>query len=174
VQAQGLAGAVDLRLEDYRDVGGQYDRIVSIEMLEAVGERYWPLYFETLRQRLATGGKGVLQVITIADDYFERYRHSTDFVQRYIFPGGKLPSVAVMKKHAEAAGLTLQLDESFGDSYAATLAEWRRRFLAAEPAITVMGFDAPFRRLWEYYLCYCEAGFRTGRVDVGLFSFALA
>ncbi len=174
VQAQGLAGAVDLRLEDYRDVGGQYDRIVSIEMLEAVGERYWPLYFETLRQRLATGGKGVLQVITIADDYFERYRHSTDFVQRYIFPGGKLPSVAVMKKHAEAAGLTLQLDESFGDSYAATLAEWRRRFLAAEPAITAMGFDAPFRRLWEYYLCYCEAGFRTGRVDVGLFSFAHA
>ena len=174
VLAEALGERVDLRLQDYRDVDGQYDRIVSIEMLEAVGEHYWPLYFETLRQRLRPGGSGVLQVITIADDYFERYRHSTDFVQRFIFPGGKLPSVSAMRTHAERAGLTLRQDLSFGASYAATLAEWRRRFLDAWPAIEAMGFDASFRRLWEYYLCYCEAGFRSGRIDVGLFTFAHA
>jgi len=171
VSAQGLDHAVDLRLQDYRDVQGQYDRIVSIEMLEAVGEHYWPLYFQTLRDRLKAGGSGVLQVITIDDAYFERYRASTDFVQRFIFPGGKLPSVQAMKAEAERAGLRLEQALSFGDSYASTLAEWRRRFTAAWPAIAEMGFDASFRRLWEYYLCYCEAGFRTGRVDVGLFTF---
>ncbi|MDM0068758.1 cyclopropane-fatty-acyl-phospholipid synthase family protein [Variovorax sp. J31P207] len=173
VRAQGLA-QVDLRLQDYRDVEGRYDRIVSIEMLEAVGERYWPVYFDTLRERLAPGGSGVLQVITIADDHFERYRGSTDFVQRFIFPGGKLPSVRAMSAQAERAGLTLQTAESFGASYALTLAEWRRRFHAAWPAIAALGYDDAFRRLWEYYLCYCEAGFRSGRVDVGLFSFSHA
>ncbi|MDM0011283.1 cyclopropane-fatty-acyl-phospholipid synthase family protein [Variovorax sp. J22P168] len=173
VRAQQL-DAVDLRLQDYRDVEGQYDRIVSIEMLEAVGERFWPTYFDTLRERLAPGGSGVLQVITIADDYFERYRRSTDFVQRFIFPGGKLPSVAAMQKHAARAGLAMHTAESFGESYALTLAEWRRRFHAAWPTIAALGYDEGFRRLWEYYLCYCEAGFRAGRVDVGLFTFAHA
>jgi cyclopropane-fatty-acyl-phospholipid synthase len=170
----GLGGSVELRLQDYRDVQGQYDRIVSIEMLEAVGERYWPTYFDMLRQRLRPGGSGVLQVITIADDCFERYRRGTDFVQRFIFPGGKLPSVPVMQAHAERAGLRLQLAQSFGASYAATLAEWRRRFIDARAAIGAMGLDAPFQRLWEYYLCYCEAGFRSGRVGVGLFTFTHA
>ena len=173
VREQGL-GDVDLRLQDYRDVEGRYDRIVSIEMLEAVGERYWPLYFDTLRERLAPGGSGVLQVITIADDHFDRYRGSTDFVQRFIFPGGKLPSVSAMKAQAGRAGLVLQAAESFGASYALTLAEWRRRFHAAWPAIAALGYDDAFRRLWEYYLCYCEAGFRSGRVDVGLFTFSHA
>ncbi|MDM0031509.1 cyclopropane-fatty-acyl-phospholipid synthase family protein [Variovorax sp. J22P271] len=173
VRAQGLAD-VDLRLQDYRDIEGRYQRIVSIEMLEAVGERYWPLYFDTLRERLAPGGSGVLQVITIAEDHFDRYRASTDFVQRFIFPGGKLPSVRAMTAHAERAGLVLQTAESFGASYALTLAEWRRRFHAAWPAIAALGYDDAFRRLWEYYLCYCEAGFRTGRVDVGLFNFSHA
>ena len=173
VRAQGLVD-VDLRLQDYRDVDGRYDRIVSIEMLEAVGERYWPLYFDTLRERLAPGGSGVLQVITIADGYFDRYRGSTDFVQRFIFPGGKLPSVSAMAAQAERAGLRLQTAESFGASYALTLAEWRRRFDAAWPAIAALGYDDAFRRLWTYYLCYCEAGFRSGRVDVGLFRFSHA
>ncbi len=131
-------------------------------------------YFDTLRERLAPGGSGVLQVITIAEDYFDRYRGSTDFIQRFIFPGGKLPSVSAMTAHAERAGLRLQTAESFGASYALTLAEWRRRFHAAWPAIAALGYDDAFRRLWEYYLCYCEAGFRSGRVDVGLFSFSHA
>ncbi|MDM0017817.1 SAM-dependent methyltransferase [Variovorax saccharolyticus] len=173
LREQGLAD-VDLRLQDYRDVEGRYERIVSIEMLEAVGERYWPQYFDTLSERLAPGGSGVLQVITIADEHFDRYRGSTDFVQRFIFPGGKLPSVSAMKAQAGRAGLVLQTAESFGASYALTLAEWRRRFHAAWPAIAALGYDDAFRRLWEYYLCYCEAGFRSGRVDVGLFTFSHA
>ena len=173
LREQGLAD-VDLRLQDYRDVEGRYEHIVSIEMLEAVGERYWPQYFDTLRERLAPGGSGVLQVITIADEHFDRYRGSTDFVQRFIFPGGKLPSVSAMKAQAGRAGLVLQRAESFGASYALTLAEWRRRFHAAWPAIATLGYDDAFRRLWEYYLCYCEAGFRSGRVDVGLFTFSHA
>jgi cyclopropane-fatty-acyl-phospholipid synthase len=170
VAAQGLGDTVDLRLQDYRDVQGRYDRIVSIEMLEAVGERYWPVYFDTLRARLAPGGVAVVQVITIADAHFEHYRRSPDFIQRFIFPGGMLPSVSLMQAQAERAGLRLQQDESFGDSYATTLVEWRHRFLRAWPAIAPLGFDASFRRLWEYYLCYCEAGFRSRRVDVGLFT----
>ena len=173
VRDQGL-DEVDLRLQDYRDVDGRYDRVVSIEMLEAVGERYWPVYFDTLRERLASGGSGVLQVITISEDHFDRYRGSTDFVQRFIFPGGKLPSVSAMTAHAERAGLTLQAAGSFGSSYALTLAEWRRRFHAAWPTIAGLGYDEAFRRLWEYYLCYCEAGFRSGRIDVGLFTFSHA
>ena len=166
----GLTHAVDLRLQDYRDVQGEYDRIVSIEMLEAVGERYWPVYFETLRQRLRPDGSAVLQVITIADDYFEHYRRGTDFIQRFIFPGGMLPSVSVMQAQAAQVGMRLETAVSFGDSYGITLAEWRHRFLRAWPSIEALGFDASFRRLWEYYLCYCEAGFRSGRVDVGLFT----
>jgi len=167
---EGLAGQVDLRLQDYRDVPGHFERIVSIEMMEAVGERYWPTYFDTLAARLAPGGKAVLQVITMADTHFERYRRNADFIQHYIFPGGMLPSVGAMQAQAQRAGLTLRRDESFGLSYAATLAEWRARFHRAWPQIKKLGFDAAFRRLWDYYLCYCEAGFRSGRVDVGLFT----
>ena len=170
VAGHWLEDKIDLRLQDYRDVQGSYDRIVSIEMLEAVGEQYWPVYFETLRQRLKPEGRAVLQVITIADEYYERYRDGTDFIQRFIFPGGMLPSVTVMKEHAARAGLTLSCDESFGASYASTLAEWRSRFMSAWPSIEALGYDMAFKRLWEYYLCYCEAGFRTGRVDVGLFT----
>ncbi|WP_431111295.1 class I SAM-dependent methyltransferase [Variovorax paradoxus] len=170
VQEEGLSAQVDLRLQDYRDVQGSYDRIVSIEMLEAVGERYWPVYFDTLQARLAPGGTAVVQVITIADQHFEQYRRSPDFIQRFIFPGGMLPTVQALEAQASRAGLVLERAESFGASYAATLAEWRRRFLAAWPAIEAQGFDASFKRLWEYYLCYCEAGFVSGRVDVGLFT----
>jgi cyclopropane-fatty-acyl-phospholipid synthase len=170
VAVQRLENAVELRLQDYRDAHGQYDHIVSIEMLEAVGERYWPAYFEVLRQRLRPEGSAVVQVITIADEYFEHYRCNTDFIQRFIFPGGMLPSVSALQAQARHAGLTLQRDEAFGASYATTLAAWRHRFLASWPAIEALGFDASFRRLWEYYLCYCEAGFLSGRVDVGLYT----
>ncbi|MDA8444616.1 SAM-dependent methyltransferase [Paracidovorax valerianellae] len=170
VQEESLTERVDLRLQDYRDVDGQFDHIVSIEMLEAVGERYWPAYFETLKERLRPGGRAVVQVITIADEHFEQYRSTTDFIQRYIFPGGMLPSPSRLRDAMAQAGLALQAAETFGPSYATTLAEWRHRFLSAWPSIEPLGFDAPFRRLWEYYLCYCEAGFSTGRVDVGLYT----
>ncbi|OQM74465.1 SAM-dependent methyltransferase [Manganibacter manganicus] len=166
---EGLAKAVSLELTDYRDIKGSYDRIVSIEMLEAVGEAYWPVYFKTLRDRLKAGGTAVLQVITIDESRFDTYRSSADFIQRYVFPGGMLPTKRIIARQAEAAGLKLVSTESFGLSYAKTLAEWRERFVAAWPKIETMGFPARFRRLWEYYLCYCEAGFRAGTIDVGFF-----
>jgi cyclopropane-fatty-acyl-phospholipid synthase len=164
-----LGSRADLRLQDYRDVTGTYDRIVSVEMLEAVGERYWPLYFRTLRQRLSGQGLAVLQVITIDDTRFDHYRREVDFIQRHVFPGGMLPSPRRLAEEAVAAGLRLEVVETFGDSYARTLAEWRRRFLAQEPIIEAQGFPPRFRRLWDYYLAYCEAGFRAGLIDVGLY-----
>jgi cyclopropane-fatty-acyl-phospholipid synthase len=170
VTAEGCAERIDLRLQDYRDVGGSFDRIVSIEMLEAVGEEYWPAYFTTLRERLKAGGRAVLQVITIREDRFESYRKSADFIQRYIFPGGLLPTKTIIAEEAGRAGLTLTSVAPFGDSYALTLVEWRRRFLEAWPAVERLGFQANFRRLWEYYLSYCEAGFRTGSISVDLYS----
>ncbi|MBI5114612.1 MAG: class I SAM-dependent methyltransferase [Rhodovulum sp.] len=172
VAAAGLAEACDLRLEDYRDTDGGFDRIVSIEMIEAVGEKYWPIYFETLAARLRAGGTAVLQAITIEASRFDRYRRNPDFIQRYVFPGGMLPTRDMMVEHARRAGLALVTHTAFAESYARTLAEWRRRFLAAWPAIEPQGFDDRFRRLWEYYLAYCETGFRLGIIDVGLFAFA--
>jgi len=167
----GRAHLADLRLQDYRDVKGQFDRIVSIEMIEAVGERFWPTYFATLHDRLAPGGVAVVQAITIDDAAFETYRREADFIQHFIFPGGMLPSPRVLQQQAEAAGLEIDHSETFGLGYARTLVEWRKRFQAAWPQIEPLGFDPAFRRLWEYYLCYCEAGFRCGRVDVGLYRF---
>lgn len=167
----GVAPQLDLRLQDYRDTQGQYERIVSIEMVEAVGEAYWPTYFDTLKRCLKPGGRVVLQAITIDEAYFERYRSGADFIQRCIFPGGMLPTRQILRDQALRAGLVLREAQHFGASYAQTLAEWRRRFLAAAPHIGVLGFDRDFRRLWEYYLCYCEAGFNAGRIDVGLYSF---
>ncbi|MDM0106186.1 cyclopropane-fatty-acyl-phospholipid synthase family protein [Variovorax sp. J22R24] len=170
----GLADRIDARLQDYRDVQGLHDRIVSVEMVEAVGERYWPVYFDALRQRLRPGGVAVVQAITIADEHFDHYRRHADFIQHFIFPGGMLPSAAALQAQARRAGLELVRDLCFGESYALTLAEWRLRFLRAWPQVEALGFDASFRRLWEYYLCYCEAGFRAGRVDVGLYTLAHA
>ena len=167
--ASGLDRRADLRLQDYRDVDGKFDRIVSIEMLEAVGNAYWPTYFATLRDRLAPGGVAVLQGITIEDHRFNSYQNSTDFIQRYIFPGGMLPSVAEMRRQIGLAGLRLVAMENFGRSYARTLAEWNRRFQAAWPKIEQMGFPPRFKRMWEYYLTYCEGGFMAGAIDVGLY-----
>ncbi len=168
-EADGLADRLDLRLEDYRDVRGDFDRIVSVEMIEAVGERYWPQYFGVISDRLKRGGCAVLQAITIADDRFDAYRRAADFIQRYVFPGGMLPSKTILAESARKAGLQIVETECFADGYALTLAEWRRRMLLAWPQIAAQGFDARFRRLWEYYLCYCEAGFRVRTIDVGLY-----
>lgn len=170
VAGEGVADRVEFRLEDYRDATGRFDRIVSIEMLEAVGEAYWPLYFARLRQLLKTGGRAVLQVITIREDRFDNYRRGADFIQRYIFPGGLLPTKTIVVEQARRAGLTPLSVTPFGDSYALTLAEWRRRFLQAWPKIEQLGFGVPFRRMWEYYLAYCESGFRTGYLDVSLYA----
>jgi len=160
----------DLRLQDYRDVQGRFDRIVSIEMFEAVGEAFWPVYFDRLRERLSAEGKAVLQIITISDERFESYRRGVDFIQRYIFPGGMLPSPSRLRSEVEQAGLVLTEAETFGQDYARTLAEWKHRFLCAWPQIERLGFDLRFKRMWEYYLSYCEAGFREGAIDVGLYT----
>jgi cyclopropane-fatty-acyl-phospholipid synthase len=166
VRAEGLSERVTLRLQDYRDVTGQFDRIVSIEMLEAVGEAYWPTYFDRVRHLLRPGGRAAIQVITIADDNFEAYRRDVDFIQRYIFPGGMLPSPARLRAVVAAAGLTWEGADSYGPHYARTLAIWHDRFVKAWPGIRGRGFDERFGRMWRYYLAYCEAGFRAGRVDV--------
>ena len=167
----GLAGLARAELTDYRDSNGEYDALVSIEMLEAVGEAHWPRYFQTLHQRLGPGAAAVVQVITIADDRFAGYRARTDFIQRHIFPGGMLPCPRVLHEQAAAAGLEIDHAETFGPSYARTLSLWREAFLAAWPQIQGLGFDQRFRRLWDYYLCYCEAGFDSGAIDVGIYRF---
>ncbi|THD42485.1 MAG: class I SAM-dependent methyltransferase [Bradyrhizobium sp.] len=168
--AERAKGArVDFRLQDYRDVSANFDRIVSIEMLEAVGEAWWPAYFGALARCLKSGGRAVIQAITIADNIFDDYRRNPDFIQKHIFPGGFLPSKSALAAQIAAAGLRLAHSETFGASYARTLAEWRKRFHAHWPEIEAQGFDQRFRRLWDYYLCYCEAGFAEGVIDVGLF-----
>jgi cyclopropane-fatty-acyl-phospholipid synthase len=172
IAAHGLSGQTNLLLQDYRESSGSFDRVVSIEMLEAVGEAFWPRYFDTLRARLKPGGIAVLQAITIDDARFEGYRRAPDFIQRYIFPGGMLPPPVALRRCIAEAGLALQHVETFGDSYAQTLVAWRRRFLDAWPQIAAMGFPERFRRMWDYYLCYCEGGFRAGAIDVGLWRIA--
>ncbi|NNE84179.1 MAG: class I SAM-dependent methyltransferase [Alphaproteobacteria bacterium] len=166
VAAAGLSKCVEIRLQDYRDIADTFDRIVSIESFEAVGESYWPGYFDTLRNRLRPDGKAALQVITIADERFAAYRRNPDFIQLRVFPGGMLPSPQAFAVASGAAGLTIADTFSFGPSYAETLRQWRSRFEAAWPDLEALGFDERFRRLWRYYLCYCEAGFDTGTVSV--------
>lgn len=161
-------------LRDYRDATGAFDRIVSVEMIEAVGERYWPRYFATLRDRLKPDGTAVVQAITIAEDRFEAYRRRPDFIQRYIFPGGMLLTKSAIVRQAREAGLTLTHSEHFGSSYARTLASWAERFQRAWSTIEGLGFDVRFKRMWEFYLAYCQAGFETGAIDVGLYKFVRA
>ena len=167
-----LAGRCDLRLEDYRDVTGSFDRIVSIEMLEAVGETYWPTYFEKLRDSLRPCGIAVLQVITIDESRFESYRRRPDFIQKYIFPGGMLPTKRIIERETAKAGLCLADKQFFGEGYARTLEQWKVRFLNAWPEIKTLGFDDRFKRMWEYYLAYCQTGFETDSLDVGLYKIA--
>jgi cyclopropane-fatty-acyl-phospholipid synthase len=168
-QARLTGTDADMRLQDYRDVRGRFDRIVSIEMLEAVGAAYWPAYFEKLRDCLKPGGIAVLQVISIAEDRYETYCRRPDFIQRHIFPGGMLPTVEIMHREIARVGLSVHSLERFGESYAITLNTWRERFQSAWNSLRNQEFDERFRRRWEYYLSYCEAGFRAGAIDVGLY-----
>ncbi|MDX2225177.1 MAG: cyclopropane-fatty-acyl-phospholipid synthase family protein [Rhodospirillaceae bacterium] len=169
LQKAGLSDKVDFRLQDYRDTGGSFDRIASIEMFEAVGEEHWPRYFNMIRERLVAGGSAALQIITIDEKRFDSYRKGADFIQRYIFPGGMLPSVTALKSQVQAAKLNLADATMFGPSYAQTLRIWRDRFLDKWHAIQPLGFDDRFRRMWEMYLAYCEGGFRARSIDVGQF-----
>ena len=168
----GLDGRADLRQQDYRDVRETFDRVVSIEMLEAVGEAYWPTYFEKLRDSMRPGGVAVLQVITIDEARFVNYRRRPDFIQKYVFPGGMLPTVEIIEREVAEAGLKLVAKEFFSEGYARTLEEWQHRFQDAWPAIKGRGFDERFKRTWEYYLAYCQAGFETGAINVGLYKVA--
>jgi cyclopropane-fatty-acyl-phospholipid synthase len=166
LKRKGLEDRSDFRLQDYRDVTERFDRIVSIEMIEAVGERYWPAFFEKVRECLKPGGIAVIQAITIAESRFDAYRRTPDFIQRYIFPGGMLPTVDILRREIERAGLSLVSRHPFGQSYARTLSEWQQRFQRAWPDIRSGEFGERFKRMWEYYLAYCEVGFRLSAIDV--------
>ncbi len=167
MQSLGMAQQAELRLQDYRDIqDAPFDAICSIEMVEAVGRAYWPTYFATVARLLKPGGRACIQSIVIDDALYERYIHSTDFIQQYIFPGGCLPCPRVFREQAEAAGLEVLESYAFGVDYAETLRRWRDRFLAQRAAVLANGFDERFVRIWEFYLAYCEAAFDEGNIDV--------
>jgi cyclopropane-fatty-acyl-phospholipid synthase len=162
----GLTRLVELSLTDYRDIEGSFDHVVSVEMFEAVGERFWPVFFSVVRDRLKSGGRAMIQTITIADELFSRYRQSIDFVQQYIFPGGMLPSAGIFRELARREGLIVRDRHCFGGDYAETLRRWHDRYRRASSGLRKLGFDDRFERLWQFYLAYCEAGFRVGSTDV--------
>lgn len=161
-------GKVNFDFCDYRHVKGTFDHVVSIEMFEAVGREYWADYFAKLQVVLRKGGSAVLQVITILEDRYERYAAKPDFIQRYIFPGGMLPTKQLLEEYASRHGFSIVEADFFGDSYARTLRDWRHRFEGSLNQIKDQGFDERFVRMWRYYLAYCEAGFATGSTDVGI------
>ncbi|WP_373352747.1 class I SAM-dependent methyltransferase [Pseudoroseicyclus sp. CXY001] len=166
MQAAGLADRVTLKLQDYRDEAGRYDGIASIEMFEAVGEKYWPVYWNTVRERLKPGGQGTFQIITIQDRRWDVYRRSVDFIQKYIFPGGMLPSPGVLRQEIDKAGLAVTGAITFGESYSRTLRLWYETFQDRWDEIATLGFDERFQRLWSFYLTGCAATFRSENCDV--------
>jgi len=166
VSEAGLEGSVELRLQDYRQLSETYDHVVSIEMLEAVGEENWETYAGTLKRCLKPGGRAALQFITIDESAFDTYRRNADFIQRYIFPGGMLPTLSRFLTFTADSGLRTVRADQFGEHYARTLSEWHRRFLKSEHEVERTGYGERFRRMWRYYLSYCEAGFRSGRIDL--------
>ena len=170
ISDSGLNNKVNVLFLDYRDLRNKYDKIASIEMIEAVGENYLGKYFETIKKSLNENGSAAIQGITIRDDLFERYRRSEDFIQKYIFPGGFLPSVNLMKSLIEKNNLNLLKVNSYPDDYAKTLANWRENFFKAWKNITPLGFDETFKRMWEFYLSYCEAGFKSKNINLIQFS----
>src|SRR6056297_1401214 len=162
----GLSDRVDLKLQDYRDETGTYDGVASIEMFEAVGEKYWPVFFAGLRDRLKPLARACLQIITVEDARFESYRRDVDFIQKYIFPGGMLPGPSVLRAQVARAGLEVLGSHEFGQSYSETLRRWHARFDAAWSEIAAQGFDARFRRMWDFYLASCAASFKGASCDV--------
>ena len=166
IEKAGLSDMVEFRLQDYRDETGQYDGIASIEMFEAVGEQYWPAYFNTVRDRLKPGRNATLQIITIAEERFEVYRKGVDFIQKYIFPGGMLPSPGALREEIGKAGLDLVKSIEFGESYSQTLRRWHETFNARWDEVQALGFDDRFKRMWNFYLTSCAAAFHSGNCDV--------
>ncbi len=166
IKNKGLSDKVNFKLQDYRDETGVYDGVASIEMFEAVGEKYWPVYFDKIKQCLKPGKQATLQIITIQDARWEVYRKSVDFIQKYIFPGGMLPSPSVLRKEVHKAGLSVQHSIEFGKSYSQTLRRWFEVFNNKWDNISAMGFDDRFRRMWNFYLTSCAATFESGNCDV--------
>ena len=166
IEKAGLSDLVELKLQDYRDERGHYDGIASIEMFEAVGEKYWPVYFNAVRERLRPGRSATLQIITIQDRRWEIYRNGVDFIQKYIFPGGMLPSPSALRAEVEKAGLQVMKSIEFGPSYSLTLRRWHETFNRKWDEIADMGFDDRFRRMWNFYLTSCAAAFEGGNCDV--------
>jgi cyclopropane-fatty-acyl-phospholipid synthase len=166
IEKAGLSGLVEFRMQDYRDETGLYDGIASIEMFEAVGEKYWPAYFQTVRDRLRPGRHATLQIITVQDAVFERYRKSVDFIQKYIFPGGMLPGPSVLRKEIRTAGLEVKGSIEFGESYSQSLRRWHETFNDRWSEVEALGFDDRFRRMWNFYLTSCASTFHYGNCDV--------
>lgn len=166
IEKAGLTDKVEFKFQDYRDETGKYDRIASIEMFEAVGEKHWPVFFGKVRDCLKPGGTAGLQIITINEESYPQYRRQPDFIQRYIFPGGMLPTPQIVRALGAEQGLAYLRERVFPQDYARTLAEWRTRFWSAWPRIAPLGFDERFKKMWEFYLHYCEAGFRSEYIDV--------
>ena len=166
---EGLSEKVNVKLIDYRDIQKKYDNIVSIEMFEAVGKAFWPIFFNKIKDSLKSHGLASLQIITIDESRAKIYQNNPDFIQQYIFPGGMLPSVEEMRKVAFSSGLTIQEQIMFGHHYAKTLKHWMNSFEGSWEKIKQMGFDNTFKRMWKYYLGYCEGGFRSGNINVGQF-----
>ncbi|MGE0499970.1 MAG: class I SAM-dependent methyltransferase [Rhizobiaceae bacterium] len=162
----GLSDKVEIKFQDYREERGRYDRIASIEMFEAVGEQYWPVFFGKMKECLRAGGTAGMQIITINERAFPLYRKRPDFIQRYVFPGGMLPTPSLLRTLGAEHGLAFLRERVFPQDYARTLAEWRQRFWSSWERIAPLGFDDRFKRLWEFYLHYCEAGFRAEYIDV--------
>ena len=166
VATEGLSDRITFKLQDYRDVQGEFDGIASIEMFEAVGEQYWSEYFRVVHDRLKPSAVAALQVITIRDDLFEAYRKGVDFIQRYIFPGGMLPSPEVFTREAQQVGLKMIAHSFHGLDYAKTLQQWDQRFVQQLDTIRGMDFDERFIRMWRFYLAYCEGGFRRQTINL--------
>ena len=162
----GLSDRVEIKLQDYRDERGSYDGIASIEMFEAVGERYWPVYFGALRDRLKPGRNATLQIITVADQRWQLYRRGVDFIQKYIFPGGMLPAPTVLRAEVEKAGLSVTGSIEFGESYSLTLRRWHETFAERWGEVRKLGFDDRFKRMWDFYLASCAGAFQGGNCDV--------
>ena len=162
----GLSDMVEIKMQDYRDEEGMYDGIASIEMFEAVGEKYWPVYFDTVRERLKPGKHATLQIITVQDKRWHVYKRGVDFIQKYIFPGGMLPSPTVLRQEIARAGLHLKGSVEFGQSYSDTLRRWHETFNARWDDVAALGFDARFRRMWNFYLTSCAGTFWSGNCDV--------
>ena len=166
----GLKDRVNVKFLDYRDLKDKYDAIASIEMIEAVGEKYLNKYFSTIKKNLKPNGVGAIQAIVIKDELFKRYRNNQDFIQKYIFPGGFLPSLHSIKNYSKKTGLVLKDYNSYGNHYSKTLSKWRKNFINSWEQISKQGFDNSFKKIWDFYFSYCEAGFNSKNIDLIQFS----